>query len=169
VYNEEIVNRIKDKLIEKGETIAVAESVTSGHLQAALSQGVEASKFFQGGITTYNVGQKTRQLNVEPILALETNSVTEKVAETMAVEVSKKFLSDYGVGITGYATMVPECEEEGIYGFFSIAYKEQVLITKKISSNKEGTLPVQLDYTHQVLSYLVQQMEAAATYKKQPD
>lgn len=156
VYNEEIINSIKDILIERGETISVAESVTSGHLQAALSQGVEASKYFQGGMTVYNVGQKTRHLNIEPTHALETNSVAEKVAEDMSVEISKKFLSDYGIGITGYATIVPQCEKEGLFGFYSIAYKEKVLLCKKITSNKEGTLPVQLDYTNQVLEQLLQ-------------
>ena len=159
MYNEEIINRIKDILIERGETVAVAESVTSGHLQAAFSQGVEASKYFQGGMTVYNIGQKTRHLNIEPTYALQTNSVAEEIACNLAVEISKKFLSDYGIGITGYATIVPECEEEGLFGFFSIAYKEKTVVSKKITSDKEGTLPVQLDYTNQVLHNLLNWLE----------
>ena len=54
LYDEEVINQIKEWLTAHKQTIAVAESVTAGHLQAALSSAVEASKFFQGGITAYN-------------------------------------------------------------------------------------------------------------------
>ncbi len=40
IYREEIINAIKDILVDKEETIAVAESVTAGHLQAAFSVGM---------------------------------------------------------------------------------------------------------------------------------
>ncbi|MEJ7682887.1 MAG: nicotinamide-nucleotide amidohydrolase family protein [Segetibacter sp.] len=118
IYSEETINSVKDILADKEETLAVAESVTAGHLQAAFSAGIEASKYFQGGITAYNIGQKARHLHVDPILCNKVNCVAEKIAHTMATEVSKMFLSDYGIGITGYASIVPECEEEGIFAFF---------------------------------------------------
>lgn len=62
LYNIDTLNKIKDFLIEGKQTLAVAESVTSGHLQAAFSAATLASKFFQGGITAYNIGQKSRHL-----------------------------------------------------------------------------------------------------------
>lgn len=68
IYNEDTINAIKDIIIGKEETIAVAESVTAGHLQTAFSAGIEASKYFQGGITAYNAGQKARHSRVDPIL-----------------------------------------------------------------------------------------------------
>lgn len=37
LYNEEEINLIKDYLVQKEESLAVAESVTAGHLQAAFS------------------------------------------------------------------------------------------------------------------------------------
>lgn len=58
LYDEDIVNDIKDLLADRKETLSVAESVTAGHLQAAFSSALEATKFFQGGITAYNAGQK---------------------------------------------------------------------------------------------------------------
>lgn len=77
IYNEDTINAIKDIMVGKEETIAVAESVTAGHLQAAFSVGIEASKFFQGGITAYNLGQKARHLNVDPVLSNKVNCVAE--------------------------------------------------------------------------------------------
>src|ERR1700712_5984516 len=129
IYNEETINAIKDILVDREETLAVAESVTAGHLQAAFSAGIDASKYFQGGITAYNIGQKARHLHIDPILGNKVNCVAVKIAHTMAIEVAKMFSSDYGIGITGYASIVPECEEEGLFAFFSLAYKQEVVLT----------------------------------------
>ena len=151
LYTENTINAIKDILVDKEETIAVAESVTAGHLQAAFSAGIEASKYFQGGITAYNLGQKARHLHVDPILGNKVNCVAEKVADTMAVEVSKMFLSDYGIGITGYASIVPECEEEGLFAFFSISYRQEIILKDRLTCNQKHPHEVQIDYCNQVI------------------
>ncbi len=163
MFDETLINNIRDLIVEKEETIACAESVTSGCIQLALSQAFEASKYFQGGITVYNLGQKARHLNVEPILAQKVNSVASIIAETLALEVSQKFISDFGIGITGYAMPVPECEEEGLFAFISIAYKKEIIISKKITSDKQGNSNVQLHYTHQVLQALYEWLQNRKT------
>lgn len=159
IYSEEIINMVKDILVNNEETIAVAESVTSGHLQAAFSVGNEASKFFQGGITVYNIGQKARHLNIDPILCLKVNCVAEKIANDMAVEVSKLFASGYGVGITGYASIVPECEKEGIFAYFSLSYKQKPVITEKIMSSADNPHEVQVDFSNQVIEKVYQYLQ----------
>ncbi len=151
ICREDIINLIKDFLVDKEETIAVAESVTAGNLQAALSMGIDASKYFQGGITAYNMGQKARHLNIDPIFCNKVNCVAEKIADTMAIEVSKMFSSHYGIGITGYASIVPECEKEGLFAFFSVSYKQKIVLTDRLSSSKNQPYEVQLDYTNQVI------------------
>src|SRR5215212_10103406 len=98
-YDEDIINNIKDLLSKEKLTLSVAESVTAGHLQAAFSSATEASKFFQGGITAYNAGQKTKHLNIEPIAGLENDCVTGKVACEMAIQSNKMFISDYAIAI----------------------------------------------------------------------
>jgi len=154
-YDEKVINSIKELLTSKSETIAVAESVTAGHLQAALSAAMEASMFFQGGITCYNLGQKTRHLNIEPIHAERENCIHQVVANNMAIEVSRLFISQYGLGITGYASPVPEKEQEGLYAFFSIAYRHEVVWQQRLSSNRKNPFEVQVDYTNQMLSHLL--------------
>lgn len=154
IYSEETLNSIKDILVNSEQTIAIAESVTSGNLQAAFSVAMDASKYFQGGITAYNLGQKTRHLNVEPILAQKTNCIEQRIADTMAIEVSKMFLSNYGMGITGYAAIVPECEKDGLFAFFSLAYKQQIVLTKRLASPEKHPYDVQIDYAKQVIQLL---------------
>ena len=160
IYSEDTINLIKDILTNNEETIAVAESVTSGHLQAAFSLGMEASKYFQGGVTTYNIGQKARHLHIDPILCSKVNCVAEKIADAMAVEVSKMFSSDYGIGITGYASIVPECEKEGLFAFFSLSYKEKIVLKEKLTSSKNEPFDVQVDYANQIVEKLCKHLEA---------
>jgi nicotinamide-nucleotide amidase len=151
VYNKEALDRIRDLLMQNKQTVAVAESVTAGHLQAALSNATDAACFFQGGITAYNLGQKCRQLRVEPIQALECNCVSEKVSEQMAREVSRMFLSDYGIAVTGYATPVPEKGIEELFAYLCIVKGEKTLLTKKLSPGKAKAFDAQVTFANSIL------------------
>ena len=150
IYSEKVINSIRNSILKNKKTLSVAESVTAGHLQAAFSTAKDASQFFQGGITVYNAGQKTRHLSVEPIYALNDDCVSATVSEQMALQVSKMFISDYGVAITGYAAPLPEKGIDKLFAFFAISFNDKILISKKIRTDKEG-IAAQLDYTGQVL------------------
>ncbi len=151
LYNNELIQIIKDILVEKNKTLSVAESVTSGHLQAAFSSAKLASKFFQGGITAYNAGQKCRHLNIEPIAAMDCDCVAEHVACEMALHVNKLFLSDYGISITGYAVRMPEKDMNDLYAYFAVAYKNEILLTRRITTVKNEGVDAQVDYANQVI------------------
>jgi nicotinamide-nucleotide amidase len=151
MYDISQIELIKDTLIRNKRTLAVAESVTAGHLQVAFSQAKNASAFFQGGITAYNYGQKCRHLHIEPIHALQCNCVSEAIARQMALEVNKMFLSDYGIAITGYATRMPEQGITDLFAFAAITLRNQVLLERKLFPiiDEEG-LNTQIDYTNQL-------------------
>lgn len=144
-------NTIRSLLAERHETLAVAESVTAGYVQAILSSAEEATFFFQGGITTYNLGQKCKHLQIDPIEALKSNCVSAKVALQMSIGVQKLFMSDYGIAITGYAAPLPEKDIHDIFAFVAATYKGQVLTLEKITSDKQAAPAVQVDYAEQVL------------------
>jgi PncC family amidohydrolase len=156
-YKKEIIDKIKDILMERNESIAVAESVTAGHLQAALSSAIDASKFFQGGITTYNLGQKARHLKIDPILGQNANCVDRKIAGTMAIEVAKLFSSDFSIAITGYASMVPESNQQ-LFAYFCIVHDNKVVLLERIETSEKDPYEVQVDYTNQVLHHFVRQL-----------
>jgi len=155
-----IVNEIKEVLVERGESIAVGESVTSGLLQAALSQAVEAMKFYQGGITAYNLGQKYRHLNIDPIHATSCNCVSGKVARGMALNCCQLFNSDWGIGITGYASAVPEADNK-VFAHYAIAHKGEVVIDEKITPPEDVPLNVQIYYVKEILGKLRDHLRAS--------
>lgn len=154
LYNTSCLDKIKDLLIENSQTISVAESVTSGYLQAAFSSAVDATRFFQGGITAYNNGQKTRHLMVEPIHAEECNCISERVSSEMAAGSNRLFSSDYAIGITGYANKPPGVHISSLFAFIAIARGQEVMLVRKLISLKTEMIDVQLDYTNQALELL---------------
>lgn len=84
-------------------TLAAAESLTCGRVQARVGAISGASEFFLGGITAYSLEQKVRHLGVDRAGARRVNSVSADVAEQMARGVCELFGSDLGVATTGYA------------------------------------------------------------------
>jgi len=148
------IEAVKELLVTQKATIAVAESVTAGQLQAALSQADNARQFFQGGITAYNVGQKCRLLRVEPVHALDCNGVSEQVAEEMARHVADLFCSHFGVGITGYATPVPEKGIVKPFAFYSVYGRKGILRTARLDAPSAEALDVQLFYVERIIAAL---------------
>jgi nicotinamide-nucleotide amidase len=87
-------------------TLAVAESVTCGLVQARVGSISGASEFFLGGITTYTLEQKLKHLGVDRAQAEPVNAVSAAVASQMACGVSLLFGAAVGVATTGYAEPV---------------------------------------------------------------
>jgi len=154
LYHTAYLNRIRDRLLETAQTLSVAESVTSGHLQAAFSSVVEATRFFQGGITAYNNGQKTRHLLVEPIHAEACNCISERVSSEMATGSNRLFSSDYAIGITGYANKPSGAGDFTLFAFIAIAHHGEVSMVRKLISYKTEMVDVQVDYANQALQLL---------------
>lgn len=151
MFDEALLSHIKEQLIRKNQTIAVAESVTAGFLQLALASADEAVRFFQGGITAYNLGQKYKHLGVEPIHAEQTNCVDRRVAAEMARAVTDLFRSDWGIAITGYATPVPESGQQ-LFAYYAIAFRKEILLEGKLEANEAPAINVQKYYTDYLLA-----------------
>jgi nicotinamide-nucleotide amidase len=88
-------------------TLAVAESLTCGHVQAQIGRISGASGFFLGGITAYTLEQKVRHLGVDRAAAAAVDCVSAGVAEQMARGAATLFGADIGLATTGYAEPAP--------------------------------------------------------------
>jgi nicotinamide-nucleotide amidase len=150
-YDKAIIKQIRDFCLQHHLTVSVAESVTGGHVQAALSAADNALQFYQGGVTVYNIGQKYKLLGVEPIHALACNCVSEQVGQQMAIGCTQLFCSDIALAITGYAAPAPEQGIGQPFAIASIAHKNTVLYTGRITPSVSDSEAVQVDYTNQLL------------------
>jgi nicotinamide-nucleotide amidase len=151
VFDKKLMDLIADHLKENNKTVAAAESVTGGLLQAAFTVGEGASAFFQGGITAFNVGQKYRHLLVEPLHALACDSVSLQIAEHMATHVCSMFASSYGLATTGYAATSKEKNIDKLFTYYAIANGPKILDSGIINSNSDEGLDTQLFYVQEIM------------------
>lgn len=87
----------------KGETVAVAESVTAGGLGHALTHAPGASQVFLGGVIAYTNDVKVNFLGVQQELITKYGVVSEEVANAMAEGAREKFGTTWGIATTGVA------------------------------------------------------------------
>ena len=104
-------------------TLAVAESVTCGRVQARIGAISGASRFFVGGLTAYTTAQKVRHLGVDRAQAEPVNAVSAEIAAQMARGACALFGSDLAVATTGYAEPAPERGITQPMAFWALAHR----------------------------------------------
>jgi nicotinamide-nucleotide amidase len=118
--------KLKDLLLAKPAlTLAAAESLTCGRVQAAIGGVSGASNYFLGGITAYALDQKVRHLGVSRAAAKKVNSVSADIAEQMASGVCSLFGSDLGVATTGYAEPSPADRVAEPFAYWAVAHRQR--------------------------------------------
>ncbi|MEU2346212.1 CinA family protein [[Kitasatospora] papulosa] len=100
--------RVLRRLQERGETLAVAESLTGGLVAAELTDVPGASQSFRGSVTAYATALKRDVLGVDGALLDERGAVDPSVAEAMASGVRRVLDADWGVSTTGVAGPEPQ-------------------------------------------------------------
>ena len=90
-------------LLLAGETLSVAESCTGGGLGAMLTGVAGSSRYFLGGIISYDDRVKEGLLAVNPQDLAEFGAVSHQVAKQMAAGVRQGLNTNWGLSITGIA------------------------------------------------------------------
>lgn len=97
---EDAVGRL---LIERGLTLATAESCTGGLLGNRITNVAGSSEYYLGGIVSYSDAAKMNLLGVSQETLKEFGAVSEETAQEMALGARRVLQSDVGVSITGIA------------------------------------------------------------------
>ena len=95
-------------LTVKGQTLAVAESLTGGLVAAEITAAPGASKAFRGSVTAYATELKHELLGVDATLLDQRGAVDPQVAAQMAAGVRKALGADWGIATTGAAGPEPQ-------------------------------------------------------------
>lgn len=103
-----VLRRLHRRLVECGQTVAVAESMTGGMLAAALTSIAGASASFRGGVVVYATDLKARLAGVSESLLAEQGPVAPQVALELARGVRDRLSASWGVGVTGVAGPEPQ-------------------------------------------------------------
>ncbi len=87
----------------RGETLAVAESVTGGLLASRLTAIPGASEVFLGGATVYSAKAKVALLGLDATGLAQDGTASEATSRALAEAVRHRLGATWGLGITGNA------------------------------------------------------------------
>jgi len=103
-YPAQLVATLRDR----GQTLAVAESLTGGLLAATLVDVPGVSAIFRGAIVAYAIDLKSALLGVPADLLSERGAVDPEVAVAMATGARERCGTDWAVSSTGVAGPDPQ-------------------------------------------------------------
>jgi nicotinamide-nucleotide amidase len=96
-----IAEKIAAKLIERRQTIAVAESSTGGLISAALLAVPGASAYFLGGAVVYTRDARRILMDIPDDTMKGIRSASEAYAKLLASQIRARFSTDWGLSETG--------------------------------------------------------------------
>lgn len=98
IDDETMETAVGKLLIERGMTLAVAESLTGGLVGSRLTEAAGTSEFFVGSVVAYSTEVKRKLLGVG-----DTPAVSEETARDMAAGAAAVLGADVGLSLTGVA------------------------------------------------------------------
>ncbi|MBA3848769.1 MAG: damage-inducible protein CinA [Opitutus sp.] len=140
-------------------SVAAAESLTGGHVQAMITSVAGSSEYFRGGLTAYTLDGKVKCLGVNRAHARRANSVSQQVAVEMAAGACRLFDADLAVSATGYAQPAREHGIRVPMAWWAICHRQgggsAVIISGCVEVRGEKRVAVQHRVAETVLRELV--------------
>ena len=96
-----IAEQVAIRLIERKQTIAVAESSTGGLISAALLAVPGASAYFIGGAVVYTRDARRILMEIPDDAMKGIRSSSEPYAKLLASQIRQRFSTDWGLSETG--------------------------------------------------------------------
>ena len=132
---EEVVIKL---LLNRKETIAVAESCTGGGIGSKLTTIPGSSKIFYGGVIAYNNSIKQKILEVPEEIINTHGAVSKQVVEAMATGIQEKFKVNWAISVSGIAgpTGGTKLKPVGLVNFCIKGPKTLITWEERFGSNK---------------------------------
>lgn len=98
-----LASEVARLLVDKGLTLATAESCTGGAIGALLTAQAGSSSWFNGGVISYSNNAKINLLGVPKDIIHQHGAVSQEVVEHMAIGGCAALKSSMCVAVTGVA------------------------------------------------------------------
>ncbi|WP_162416116.1 competence/damage-inducible protein A [Cyclobacterium roseum] len=144
-FNDDILPAaIGHMLVNRGKTVALAESCTGGYVSHLITSIPGSSDYFNGGMIPYHNEFKKAVLGVSGEVLSSEGAVSEGTVRDMARQVRNKFNADFGLSSSGIAGPGGGSEEKPV-GLVWIACDDgQVCHTRKLQLTKNRTVNIHL-------------------------
>ena len=131
-----VAEKIAAKLIERRQTIAVAESSTGGLISAALLAVPGASAYFLGSAVVYTRDARRILMDIPDEAMKGIRSASEVYAQLLAGQIRQRFGSDWGLSETGATGPTGNRYGDAAgHSCMSVAGPQQAVITLETGSS----------------------------------
>jgi PncC family amidohydrolase len=131
-----IAEKIATILIERRQTVAVAESSTGGLISAALLAVPGASAYFLGGAVVYTRDARRILMEIPDDSMKGFRSSSEPYAKLLAGQMRERFASDWGLSETGATGPTGNRYGDAAgHSCFGVAGTEAVAMTLETGNN----------------------------------
>lgn len=146
------------KCLDKGLTIAFAESMTGGGACYEMIKHAGASKVCLGGVIAYQESLKVNFLDVDFNTIHKEGVVSLGVARLMAKNISNKTKASIGIGVTGNAGPKIQDGKNGLVCFVSIYMNESFIDQELIFEDltREEAISLTIEAIYQKLDEIIQ-------------
>lgn len=118
-------------LLQKGLTVATAESCTGGYIAHRITSVPGSSAYFKGSVVAYDNQVKETILGLSSQLIQSHGAVSREVAEAMAVNLQQLMKTDFAVSSTGVAGPAGGTEEKPVGTVWIAVASENGVVSKK--------------------------------------
>jgi nicotinamide-nucleotide amidase len=125
------MEQLAQLMIQKGLTLATAESCTGGSISVAITDLPGSSRWFNGGIISYNNAAKQHLLGVREISLKTFGAVSEAVVLEMAQGACRALHADVAMAVSGVAGPAGGSEEKPV-GTVWICWMMQIPCAKYV-------------------------------------
>ena len=131
--NDSLESVVGDLLRNKQQTLSLAESCTGGNISKMITSVSGCSDYFKGSVIAYSNEIKQRMLLVENEKIEFYGAVSREVVEQMALGLTKKFNTDYGLATSGIAGPTGGTKEKPVGTVWIAVANAEKVISKKFN------------------------------------
>ncbi|WPP51308.1 competence/damage-inducible protein A [Catalinimonas niigatensis] len=135
---------IGNMLMEKGKTIALAESCSGGYVAHSLTSTAGSSAYFQGALVPYHNKLKEEVLDVKKETLINNGAVSEATVTEMAQNIRKLLQADFGLASSGIAGPGGGTLEKPVGTIWIAVADAHETITQKLTLSKDRMLNIKL-------------------------
>ncbi len=133
-YNKDTLESVVgDLLRKKSFSLSLAESCTGGHIAKMITSVSGCSDYFKGSVVAYSDEIKQSLLSVEPEYIESFGAVSKEVVEQMAIGLTKKFNTDFGLATSGIAGPTGGTKEKPVGTVWIAVAGPEGVVSKKFT------------------------------------
>ena len=150
---QQLAERVAERLIERGETVAVGEATTGGLVSAALLALPGASRYYAGGAVLYTIGSRVALAGVPAEVYANYRGTTPDMLATLAEALRQRLGATWCIAESGLAGPTGG-RFGGAVGSTNLAVAGPISRAEAIETSLSDRAANMVEFTTRTLAYL---------------